>query len=240
MDQLKNSVNALTQELANIKSSLPNIIKGNQHSDIATPHQLTAQQTARLPNSLSHQNDQQSRKNNVIVYGLPECTINLPRLQRIKKDLDKTTTLFNKIDSDISRSSIRECFRLGQYKSNSEKPRPILAKLNSTDVISLLAYRGELPEGVKIKPDLSPQERLCESLLLKERWKLIQAGTDRRHIKIRRSSLIVSGKVHAEVVNNILKFASTPNEPSSVVMDIEDQGDKRSEGSTSQPSNTNA
>ena len=46
---------------------------------------------ARLPNSLSHQNDQQSRKNNVIVYGLPECTINLSRLQRIKKDLDETT-----------------------------------------------------------------------------------------------------------------------------------------------------
>ena len=93
---------------------------------------------------------------------------------------------------------------------------------------------------MKIKPDLSPQERLCESLLLKEHWKLIQAGTDRQYIKIRRSSLIVSGKVHAEVVNNILQFASTPNEPSSVVMDIEDQGDKRSEGFTSQPSNTNA
>ena len=96
------------------------------------------------------------------------------------------------------------CFRLGRYNGNSEKPRPTLAKLNSTDVISLLAYKGELPEGVKIKPDLSPQERLCESLLLKERWKLIQAGTDRRDIKIRRSSLIISGKVYAEEVNNIL------------------------------------
>ena len=93
---------------------------------------------------------------------------------------------------------------------------------------------------MKSKPDLSSQERLCESLLLKERWKLIQAGTDRRHIKIRRSSLIVSGKFHAEVVINVLQFASTPNELSLVVMDIEDQGDKRSEGSTSQPSNTNA
>ena len=187
---------------------------------------------------MSHQNDQQSRKNNVIVYGLPECTINLSRLQLIKKDLNETTTLFNKINSDISRSFIRECFRLGQYKGNSEKP--ILAKLNSTDVISLLAYRGELPEGVKIKPDLSPQERLCESLLLKECWKLIQAGIDRRHIKILRPSLIVSGKVHAEVVNNILQFASTPNEPFSVVMDIENEDDGRSGGSTSQPSNTNA
>ena len=53
---------------------------------------------------------------------------------------------------------IQECFRLGRYKGNSEKPRPTLAKLNLTDVISLLAYIGELPERVKIKPELSPQE----------------------------------------------------------------------------------
>jgi len=77
-----------------------------------------------------------------------------------KKDIDATTALFNKIDTDISRASIQEYFRLGQYKGNSSWPRPILAKLNSTDFISLLAYRGELPEGVKIKPDLSPQERV--------------------------------------------------------------------------------
>jgi len=62
----------------------------------------------------------------------------------------------------ILRASIQEYFRLGQYKGNSSRPRPILAKLNSTDIISLLAYRGEIPEGVKIKPDLSPQRKsLC-------------------------------------------------------------------------------
>ena len=93
---------------------------------------------------------------------------------------------------------------------------------------------------MKIKPDLSPQERLCESLLLKEHWKLIQAGTDRRHIKLQKSRLIVSGKVHAEVINNVLRFASTPNEATPVVMDVENQGDKRAKGSTPQPSKTNA
>ena len=182
------------------------------------------------------------RKNNVIVYGLPECTTNLPRLQRIKKDLDETTALFNKIDPDVSRTSIRDCFRLGWYRGNPMKPRPILAKLNTTNVISLLAYRGEFPEGVKIKPDLSPQERLCESLLLKERWKLIQVGTDQRHIKIQKSRLIVSGKVHAEVINNVLRFASTPNETTPVVNqgDVENQGDTRAKGSTPQPRKTNA
>ena len=71
--------------------------KENQHSDIPAPSQPMLQNSARHPNSsLSGQNDQQCRKNNVIVYGLPEYTTNLPRLQRIKKDLDETTALFNK------------------------------------------------------------------------------------------------------------------------------------------------
>jgi len=100
-----------------------------------------------------------------MVYGISECSADLCiKITKHKKDIDATTALFNKIDTDISRTSIQECFRLGQYKGNSSQPH----KVNSIDVISLLAYWGEIPEGVKIKPDLPPQERLCESLLLKE------------------------------------------------------------------------
>ena len=101
-------------------------------------------------------------------------------------------------------------------------------------------YIGEFPKGVKIKPDLSPQERLCESLLLKECWKLIQAGTDQKHIKIWKSSLIVSGRAHSEVINNAIHYASAPIAASSVVMDVENQGDNCAERSTLQPSKTTA
>jgi len=177
--ELKNSFKTLTQELASLKSSPANVSSKTQHSGTTNSYQSLSQKSTRPTNSLnSGQHNHQNRKNNVIVYGISECSADLSRLQHIKKDIDTTTALFNKIDTDISRASIQECFRLSQYKGNSSQPRPILVKLNSTDVISLLAYRGELPEGVKIKPNLSPQERLCESLLLKERWKLIQAGTD--------------------------------------------------------------
>jgi len=57
----------------------------------------------------------------------------------LKKIWMQPLHFFNKIDVDISRASIQECFRLGQYKGNSTRPRPILAKLSSTDVINLLA-----------------------------------------------------------------------------------------------------
>lgn len=236
--ELKSSITKLTQELADIRRLSPKPSSKAQHSTSPYVHQPPAQKSTR-PFSISNssQQNQQNRKNNVIVYGISECSADLSRLQRIKKDLDATTALFNKIDADISRASIQECFRLGRFKGNSSRPRPILAKLNSTDVISLLAYRGEFPEGVKIKPDLSPQERLCESLLLKERWKLIQGGTDRKQIKIRKTRLIVSDKVHAEVVDNELQYT---NEGSPATMDIENPSGKGTENCNSQPKETSA
>ena len=239
--ELKKSFDKLTQELVDLRSSSPNTILKTQQSNTANPRQPLPQKSARPQSSPnSSQQNQQSRKNNVIVYGISECSADLSRLQRIKKDLDATTALFNKIDADISRASIQECFRLGRYKENSTRPRPILTKLNSTDVISLLAYRGEFPEGVKIKPDRSPQERLCESLLLKERWKLIQAGTDRNQIKIRRSCLSVSGRVHAEVIDNVLHYTNVSNESSSAVMDAENQGSGGANSSSPQSTKTSA
>ena len=62
------------------------------------------------------------------------------------------------------------------------------------DVHSILSQRSNLPEGIVIKPDMSIAERKSESLLLKERYCLIQSGTDKRDIKIRLPILYFRGK----------------------------------------------
>ena len=50
-----------------------------------------------------------------------------------------------------------------------------------------------------IKPLLSQEERLCESVLLKERWLLTQSGTSRSSIKIKsNTSLLVDNKLDAK------------------------------------------
>ena len=46
---------------------------------------------------------------------------------------------------------------------------------------------------------MSPHERKCESLLLHERWSLLQSGVPREHIKIRGSRLYVRKKLYGQV-----------------------------------------
>ena len=69
--------------------------------------------------------------------------------------------------------------------------------IKSADAASVLSQRGSLSNStVSIKPDMSKMERKRESLLLKERWSLIQSGVPRMDIKIRGSRLLVKNKLH--------------------------------------------
>ena len=108
-------------------------------------------------------------------------------------------------------SSIRDCRRLGKYvTSKSEsKHRPILVSLNSTaDVDNILSSRSKLQSSpISIKPDLTPAERKTNALLLKERWRLIQSGTDRRSIRIRGSSILLNGQIHGIVSNSVFSLS---------------------------------
>ena len=49
---------------------------------------------------------------------------------------------------------------------------------------------------------MSLAERAKESLLLKERWKLIQAGYDCRQIKLSNNSLYVDHQLFGEIVDS--------------------------------------
>ena len=52
-----------------------------------------------------------------------------------------------------------------------------------------------------MKPDLPPEARKVESLLLKVRWELINNSQNRKDIKIKHSSIYLAGKVFARVIN---------------------------------------
>ena len=57
--------------------------------------------------------------------------------------------------------------------------------------------------GIKIKPDLSPEDRLTESLLLIERRSLIDSGSVRAPIRIRGTQLFVGDRLHGKVINGV-------------------------------------
>jgi len=65
---------------------------------------------------------------------------------------------------------------------------------------------------VVIKADMTKDERKVESMLLQERWKLIEQGTNCKHITIRRSEIFVNKLLYAKATNQkLVLYRSPPN-----------------------------
>ena len=143
-----------------------------------------------------------SKKYNIVIYGIKEHPVGTPKLG----DLQEIIDTFSKVDKSVPPQSIKDHYRLGKFKQSLHRPRPILVTLNSTtDVYSLLSKRSVAKPPLLIKPDLSRQERSFESLLLSERWSLLQSGIDSKSIKIRHNKFIlVNNKLHAKIIDNKL------------------------------------
>ena len=70
-----------------------------------------------------------------------------------------------------------------------------------------------LPPNIHIKPDLSPEDRKADTILLKERWRLISSGHDRKSIKIRGSFIFANNNLHDKVTSFTLSRASSQQRP---------------------------
>ena len=78
------------------------------------------------------------------------------------------------------------------------------------DVSLLLSKARSLPKNIRIIPDMAQDERLVESLLLKERWSLIQThGIECKAIRIRYNKIFVHNKLHGQVFNSSYVPAQT-------------------------------
>ena len=164
-------------------------------SPVQQPHPLPAAVTS-------------DRKFNVVVFGVPELPKGSSRYTRSHKDYNNVCSLISKLEKGSDHKSlVRDCHRVGRYDMN--KCRPILVLLNSTaDVRNILSKCHSLSSPVSIKPDRSTTERKIEAILLKERWKLIQLGMDRRSIRLRNSAIYVNGRLHGRVTGSV--FMPTP------------------------------
>ena len=157
------------------------------------------------------------RKFSIVLFGINENPTGTSRHDRIKSDMKSCLDVITKLNSEINSQSIRDCLQLGKYKQSSSRPRPLLLKLNrSIDVTTILSKRDQSSQGIVIKPDLSLQDKQCNLLLLSERWKLMQAGTDKKNIKIKSPIIYLNGKKHAQVLNNCLQYYGSTR-PSEIV-----------------------
>ena len=153
-----------------------------------------------------------SRKSNVVVYGVEECPPKTPKGVRLQSDSNAVSKVFSSIDVLIEPNQVVDCFGLGKFKSNQSRSRPILVKLQRTiDATTILANRNSLSSPIFNKQDMSPAEQKIESILLKERWLLIEGGFNHKSIKISsvNHSIYVNNQVFGRVVNS--QFQRTNN-----------------------------
>ena len=135
------------------------------------------------------------KKPNVVLYGVEECPPRTSKADRFESDLASVVSVLSTIDSNIQPQSIKDCYRLGKFSLQETCPRPILVRMiRISDVSKILSKKRLLSRPYSIKPDMSREQRLVESVLLKERWHLIQSGIARNSIKIRNTRLFVKNK----------------------------------------------
>ena len=168
----------------------------------------TSTQPPSLPSEFTHAPvthvlPRPDRSLNLVFYGIPESKKGTPKHIRSSDDLSFVTDILSKADTKIDNFSIRICHRLGKYKEHAPSPRPILVTFNrASDVSHILHKRSSLPSNFVIKPDMTPEQRAREALLLKQRWLLIQSGTPKKDIRIRGSKLYLNNRVHGQIVNS--------------------------------------
>ena len=117
--------------------------------------------------------------------------------------MEDVTTVIKRLDPSIPSNSIRDCMCLDKYTKRSRQP--ILVKLSrSCEVIVIQANRKRLIDtpGISIKPDLSKEERLTKSVLLKVHWELINSGMEGKRINIRGRSLYLDNQLRGSVVTS--------------------------------------
>ena len=198
-DLLDKRIQEIEDKLKNEKASAP-----QSASPVPSP-------TTRLPSVTSLPD----KKFNVVVYGIPESPPNTDRPSHQKHDVEHVLKSLSDIDDEIKSSAFKDIYRLGKFRDNRTKPRPLLVKfLRSIDISNVLRNKSKLKSGIFLKPDLSADEQAKESLLLKERWSLIQKGVERKRIKLRNFSIFVDNQTHCKVEGSQLVFKS----PSSKVL----------------------
>ena len=204
--ELNSAITSLTGTIKSLQSSVTNQPSMTTDTNNISQSEPTTSKVNKVEDQV-----QGDRKFNVVIYGINECGKGTPRHERLKHDVDKVTQIVTEGENSISPLSLRDLFRLGKYRDSTTKPRPVLVKLTRTiDVSLLLSKARSLPKNIRIKPDMTQDERLVESLLLKERWSLIQThGIECKAIRIRYNKIFVHNKLHGQVFNSSYVPAQT-------------------------------
>ena len=222
---LERELNSVSSQLASVVSKLSDLsgdvarlqsVPAIDSAASAPPSRPTSQgaNSSMRERQVIHSEE---RKFNVVLFGVSECQTGSSRTQRQSEDLEKVASVLSLSEATVSTSSIRDHFRLGKFCEHSSKPRPILVKfVRAADASRVLSMSRLLKKPVFVKPDLSPSQRVRDSILLKERWSLITDGMPRASIKIRDSKLYVNQALFGSLDSHNVFHRASPSTTDSV------------------------
>ena len=212
VDKLRDTVKTLSNELALLKS------KDKPSEPFTNVDQTENQQVpSKLPDkaaTASKNPNVADRRYNIVIYGIEESSSNISRINRSQSKLEKIVSVL----PSVNPTSIKDFHRLGKFKKNQDRPRPIIVKfLRILDAAAVLSNLDKISPPFSVKPDMTPEQRSIESKLLKERFNLIQQSFSRRNIKICNSRLYVSDRLYSEVKNSVFQLSSATSHSSPTV-----------------------
>lgn len=144
IESLKEEINSLkSQKIAHISES---------ESEVANVHPAPSPNSTRRPAAVSskspidtlqnHMSQNQEKKFNVVLYGVPECPTGLSKFARFESDQSNIVSILSSLVSSFESLSIKDCHRLGKFKKDAQRPRPLLIKfIRVADVVNIMSKR---------------------------------------------------------------------------------------------------
>ena len=208
ISDLKATIASLTDTIKTLQTSVKSLEASSDLVSKSDKSKIQPKPVQTIPTvepSFSANNNYEDKKYNIVMYGIKESPPKTSKSDRLNNDLCSITNEFTKVNLTIQANSIKDCFRLGKFKSDALRPRPILIKfLRSTEACAALAKIASFQAPVRIRPDLTSEEWKAETVLLKERWSLMQLGFDKNRIKIRNKKIFVDNKLYGQYQNSEL------------------------------------
>ena len=188
---LQNETNALVLKVASLESKLNELSQKSADSpnlgDTVTtppihasgemnspPISLVPQAQVKLQSPPYNSITRKERKFNLVVFGVDECPKGTPRSKHLESDEPVITTHIKGSIPSFTSLSIMDCYRLGRYSESSTHPRAVLISLDRVSLVQqILSKCLSLSTNIiRIKPDLSPEDRHNVSIVLSERKSL--------------------------------------------------------------------
>ena len=130
----------------------------------------------------------------------------VPEDMWVCQDFERAWSILSQIEPAMMGANIRDCYWLGKIEVRSTPPSLLKLKrlVNVNSILSGRHKASASPE-VRIKLDLTTDEKKVEQLLLSERRSLIRSGKERKSIKLWGSLLYLDNQKYGEVRNNKLE-----------------------------------